>query len=149
MNHIRSARASYSPGFSLVELMIVVAIIGILSAIATPSYTSYVTRGRIPDATSNLATKRVQLEQYFQDNRTYLGAPACNSDTAASSYFDFECTVENADAFTLRAQGKGAMTGFIYTVDQSNARTTTVGAGAPSGWTGSSTCWITAKGGVC
>lgn len=136
-------------GFTLIELMIAVAIIGILSAVAIPSYTSYVTRGKIPEATSTLASKRVQLEQYFQDNRSYVGAPACDADSTSSKYFDFECTVENADAFTLRAQGKGAMAGFTYTVDQSNVKTTTMGTGAPSGWTGSTTCWITAKGGVC
>ena len=67
-------------GFTLIELMIVVAIVGILATIAYPSYTDYVIRGRIPDATSGLAAKRVQMEQFFQDNRTYVGAPACAAD---------------------------------------------------------------------
>jgi prepilin-type N-terminal cleavage/methylation domain-containing protein len=80
-------------GFTLIELMIVIAIIGVLASIGYPSYTDYLIRGRIPDATANLATKRVQLEQFFQDNRTYAGAPACNPDTAVSKYFDFSCPV--------------------------------------------------------
>ena len=134
-------------GFTLVELMIVVAIIGILAAIAVPSYNDYLTRGRIPDATSNLATKRVQMEQYFQDNRTYLGAPACNADTAASKYFDFSCPiVATSTTYTLQAVGKGTMTGFIFTINQSNAKATSA---VPSGWTSSSSCWITRKNGDC
>jgi len=133
-------------GFTLVELMIVVAIIGILASIAIPSYTDYVTRGRIPDATSNLATKRVQLEQFFQDNRTYVGAPACNNDTAASQYFNFSCTAQTAIAYTLQADGKGAMASFAYTIDEANARASVISA---SGWTGNAACWTTKKDGSC
>lgn len=138
-------------GFTLIELMIVVVVVGILAAIAVPSYTEYVTRGRIPDATSNLATKRVKLEQFFQDNRTYVGATDCASDTTSSSYFNFSCSVQTAAAYTLQAVGKSAMTGFTFAVDQSNTRSTTIGTGAPSGWTAASpnTCWVTKKGGVC
>ena len=133
-------------GFTLVELMIVVAIIGILASIAVPSYTDYATRGKIPDATSNLATKRVQLEQFFQDNRTYVDATACSADSAISQNFDFSCSVQTATTYTLQAVGKGTMVGFTYTVDQSNVQAT---PSVPSGWTSSTSCWITKKGGVC
>lgn len=132
-----------SAGFSLIELMIVVAIIGILAAIALPSYNTYVTRGKIPDATSGLANKRIQLEQFFQDNRSYVGAPACNADSATSQYFDFSCTVEDVNAFTLQADGKGTMAGFTYTVDQNNTRTTA------SPWGNSASCWVAKKDGSC
>ena len=133
-------------GFTLVELMIVVAIIGILAAVAMPAYTDYVTRGKIPDATSNLASKRVQLEQFFQDNRTYALAPACTNDTATSQYFNFSCTVQTATAYTLQAAGKNSMAGFAYTINQDNAKASTITA---TGWTGNASCWVTKKGGAC
>lgn len=135
-----------APGFTLIELMIVVAIVGILAAIAFPSYSDYVMRGRIVDATSNLATKRVQLEQFFQDNRTYAGASACNADAATSEYFNFSCTVQTAATYTLSAVGKSAMAGFTFTIDQDNTKATT---SVPSGWATNASCWIRAKGGVC
>lgn len=133
-------------GFTLVELMIVVAIVGILSAIAIPSYQDYIIRGRIPDATSNLAGKRVQMEQFYQDNRTYVGATAVCPDTAISQYFDFTCTGQSTTAYTLTATGKSSMTGFVYTIDQSNAKATTA---VPADWTTNATCWVTGKGGTC
>ncbi len=138
-----------SCGFTLIELMIVVAIVGILAAVALPAYTDYVVRGRIPDATANLASKRVQMEQFFQDNLTYAGAPTCSDDTTSSQYFTFNCSVAGtSSAFTLQAVGKGPMAGFTYTVDQSNNKATPA---VPSGWASHDpdTCWVTKKGGVC
>ena len=72
-----------SSGFTLIELMIVVVIIGIIAAIAMPNYTDYLIRGKIPDAASGLSNKVVAMEQYFQDNRTYAGGPGCTADTTS------------------------------------------------------------------
>lgn len=134
-------------GFTLIELMVVVAIVGILAAIALPAYSDYVIRGKIPDATSNLAAKRVQMEQYFQDNLTYASAPPCTSDSTSSKYFTFDCSVAGtATVYTLEAVGQGTMAGFTYTVDQGNNKATTA---VPSDWTTNAACWVTKKGGVC
>lgn len=144
-------------GFTLIELMVVIAIIGILTSIALPAYTDYVIRGKIPDATSNLAAKRIAMEQYFQDNRNYYGADAvapfglpCASDTSTSQYFNFSCTPSplpaNAKAYTITATGKASMIGFTYTIDEDNKKKTPF---APPGWTSSNNCWVIKKGGAC
>lgn len=141
-------------GFTLLEIMIVVAIIGILSAVALPAYTNYVKRGKIVEATSGLADMAVKLEQFFQDNRTYVGA--CAAGTAAplpadapNSNFDFACPTLSGTTYTVTATGKAAknMVGFVYSVDQTNTRrTVTVG----TGWTGNaSSCWVVKQDGSC
>ena len=136
-------------GFTLIELMMALVVVAILTAIALPSYTKYVVRSKVPDATANLSTKRVQLEQWFQDNRTYVGATACVNDTTSSKNFDFSCPVQTATTFTLQASGKGSMAGFTYTVDQSNAKTSAFASPAPSEWVAPTpnNCWAINVGG--
>lgn len=126
--------------------------VAILAAVALPSYTDYVTRGRIPEATSTLSTKQVQLEQFFQDNRSYLNSDAninrpCFNDTR-NRHFDFSCVNLTANTYTLQAVGKGPMTGFSYSVDEQNQRRTVA---VPAGWTVPvvNNCWVARKGGLC
>ena len=57
----------------MIEVMIVVAIVAILAAIALPNYADYVKRGKIIEATSALSDLRTRYEQFFLDNRTYVG----------------------------------------------------------------------------
>ena len=134
-----------SHGFTLIELLITIVIASILAAVAIPSYRDYVTRGNIPEATARLATKQVQMEQFFQDNRTYVSGTGCTADTTSSKYFDFSCSGVSATGFTLTATGKAAMTGFSYTINQSGGKTST----GPTGWTGSTSCWVVKKAGTC
>lgn len=142
--------------------MITVAIIGILAAIAIPSYQDYVRRGYVVDGTNALATTRADMERYFQDNRTYekLSAtilPPCHADVAESKrkFGNFVVTCAGANdlkptEFTLTATGSGPANGAVYTVNQLNVRATT---GMPSGWSGwttsCTTSWIVKKGQSC
>ena len=137
-------------GVTLIELMIVVAIVGIIAAWAIPNYTDYVTRSRVTEAHATLASQRVRMEQFFQDNRTYVGA--CAAGTVAppmtdTSHFAFTCTGLAATAFTLTATGTaGGVNGFRYTVNEANARATT---NAPAGWSTNPSCWVIRKDGSC
>ena len=132
-------------GFTLIELMIVVAVIAILASIAIPNYSAYVTRGKIAEATSALSDGRVRMEQFFQDNRTYVGGPA----PAATANFTYAAGNLAATTYTITATGSGGVAGFVYTINQTNTKSTTA---APAGWAAAAmpaACWIVQKGGGC
>lgn len=137
-------------GFTLIELMIVVVIVAILAAIAIPSYQDYIRRGRITEAVSALSEARVKMEQFFQDNRTYVGT--CVAGTVAppltnTANWTFACSGQSTTAYLITATGISGMAGFVYTIDQANTRTTTA---LPTGWTGTgNTCWVIRKDGSC
>ncbi len=146
-------------GFTLIEVLIVVAIIGILSAIAVPAYTDYVQRGKLSEAHATLADLRVKMEQWFQDSRTYLnaGGTACGvampSTAQGIKYFTFSCA-GTAATYTITAAGQTAqgLEGISFTVNESNVKTTTVTAGsamAAAGYTANASCWVIKKGGLC
>ncbi len=148
MQHLEQINKKYR-GFTLVELMIVVAIISILAVIAVPAYTDYVRRGKIVEATSALSDMRVKMEQYFQDNRNYTSA--CQAGTVApvptaTNNFTFSCTPA-ASTYVVTAQGIGGMADFRYTINESNVRRT---LGVASGWSGAgNSCWVLKKDGSC
>ena len=147
--------ASRFAGFTLIEVMITVAVIAILAAVALPNYIEYVTRSKLVEAKTNLSDMRTRLEQYFLDNRAYPnGCVASASGPAPAGqiylpgnqkYFNVTCGGLPA-GYLVTATGIGSMLNFIYTIDQANTRTTTsTGAWGKS----STTCWISKKSGEC
>jgi type IV pilus assembly protein PilE len=146
---ISSCSARQSTGFTLIELMIVVAIIAVLASIAIPQYSEYIRRSQVAEATSTLLEYRTRLEQYYQDNRNYGPEPDCGVLPAAfpnRRYFTFTCATSNsAQSYTLTATGSGGgVVGSDYTITDQNVRSTTSFKGTAV----AKTCWLV-SGGEC
>lgn len=139
-----------SRGFTLIEVMIVVAIVAILAAVAIPSYRDYILRGQLVDAANALSSHRANMERYFQDNRTYKATggftPPC---TEALQNFTISCDgVPDDNNFKLRADGKGPTVNFVYTIDQRDNKVT-LGVGANWPMPNPATCWVMKRGQTC
>lgn len=133
-------------GFTLVELMIAVAVVGILTAVALPAYQDYVTRGRLTEAFSALAAAQPSAEQFWANGRTFEGFDVAHGLPADSANFAYSLTTGTASAFTIRATGSGNAAGFSYTIDQNGNRAT---LSVPDNWVRSATCWTDRKSGAC
>jgi len=118
-------------GFTLVELMVVVGIVGILAAVAVPSYMEYTRRGQLPEGVRMLSDYRIKMEQTFQDNRNY-GVKSCATQNDVTpkwanfeqaKYFKFECKLTEK-GYLITATGIGArVIGDVYTLDQDGPHT--------------------------
>jgi type IV pilus assembly protein PilE len=138
-------------GFTLIETMIVMAIIAILAAVAVPSYTTYVRRSHILEAVARLADARARMEEFFQDERTYVDASgdcgAAPNAHAPPDAFVITCT-GTATTFTYTATGQGArgMSAFVYSIDENGAKAT---VSVPSAWQRTADCWTVRADGSC
>jgi type IV pilus assembly protein PilE len=156
----------FKQGFTLIELMITVAIIAILAAIAVPNYTDYITRSKFTEAHGHLGDLRVKMEQYYMDNRRYstttgggtCGIPGGNTPTVLGArYFTYTCASTAANAagdqqYTLTAAGIAGqgLDGIAFTLNHANARATTAsGVMATKGYAASGTCWVLKKPSQC
>lgn len=106
------------------ELMIVVAIIGILMGIAMPSYRDYVRRSATTEGLSALSDYRIKMEQYYQDNRKYGTSSACaNVESTPPSWSSF--TPPGARNFTYACETTDTL-GQNYVITATGASTSVV-----------------------
>jgi type IV pilus assembly protein PilE len=157
-------------GFSLVELMIVVAIIAILAGIAIPQYNQHKLRAKLIEPVNTLMDLRTRMEKFYQDERNYAsdnatcGRDALNVDRipmpAAPQvrYFTYAC-VTDGQSFTITATGVNTegTGGFVFAINHANQRRTHA---VPAGWQGAdqnaawnagtdSACWVRSSSGGC
>lgn len=130
-------------GFTLVEVMIVVAVIGILAAIAYPTYVSFILKSHRADALATLAQDQIILERCYAQNFSYN--QACASlpsfpQTSAQGYYQITLTNLGATAYTLTATAVRGQTEDTpctsFTVDQANVKTAMDSSGSAQ-----NSCW--------
>ena len=115
MSRYKRIHSLSSTGFTLIELMIVVAIVGILASIAYPSYTEHVAKSRRADAQTAL----MELAQFMERRYTSVGSylDGANAPTlpfteapkeGAGKFYDLTLSAITATSYTLSAAPKGA-----------------------------------------
>lgn len=115
-------------GFSLLELMITVAIIGIIAAVAYPSYLSFVEKSRRADGQATLLSFAGAMERYFTINNSYCGAGpgdivACNTGSPDAAVFPSEAPLDGNDKFYDLSIFAVTATSFTLIADPKNAQT--------------------------
>lgn len=130
-------------GFTLIELMITVAIVAILAAIAYPSYQDYVTRTRRASAAACMMEAAQYMERYYTTNMTYVAAalPATQCMNEVGDHYTIALeAAATASAYTLQAAPQGAQA-----TNDDQCGTLSINQAGTKGETGSaadaSECW--------
>lgn len=157
-NQIRSIRVGDSPGypipgahhyqpkirqtkgFTLIELMVAITIIGILAAIAVPYFGDYLQRGKLSHGISTLSQLSVQMEKAYLDFRNYANNGNCIVPNRSDEYFNYSCSSNSGQDFQWRANSLDGK--YTYQLDEKNEKKTLVFNGSSR----SKDCWLIAEG---
>lgn len=140
-------------GFSLIELIVVMAIMGILTTMAYPSYKNYIVRAHRSDGQSALLDLAIRLEQFYAEHNRYqtatLGTGAAtdilSTTTSPENYYTLSITKASANEYALKATPKGVQARLdtncqSLTLNSQGAKGIASGpAGAPAGLI--ENCW--------
>ncbi|WP_369645644.1 type IV pilin protein [Variovorax sp. V118] len=149
---LQSFALKQAAGFTLIELMITVAIVAILAAIGYPAYGDYVRRGQLVEGFTQLSDYRGKMEQYFQDNRNYGTDNTCATAASWKTFvpadaknFSYACQLTDSGlGYVITATGSSRATGHQYTINHNGVR----GTIKFKGTTVSVSCWLV-KGTTC
>jgi type IV pilus assembly protein PilE len=132
-------------GFTLIELMVTIAVVAILSAVALPSYTAYIQRSRVPAALDGLSAYLTRMEQRYQDVGNYANNGNCAVALPTAGDFTITCAIsDGGQGFTATATGNGPVAGYAFTINHQGTRVTTAHPkGVPA-----VNCWST-RGKTC
>ena len=122
-------------GFTLIELMVVLAVSAILAGVAYPAYQGQVAKGRRADAKQAMVELAQKLERFYTERGTYagasLGAGGVYPAVSLGGYYTLAITSQTADGFVITAAPRGTQAGDAcgtYGYNQLGDRTLVSGA---------------------
>ena len=131
MKNLQTMKQSVQKGFTLIELMIVVAIIGILAAIAIPAYSDYTIKSRVSEGASLSGSAKTAVDIYFSENGTLPPVATTHDELAISSPGSYKAKYVSSVSVGTNGDGAGAV-GVITILLKSD---TTIGLGDAAGET--------------
>lgn len=141
-SNLPPAIKTHAHGFTLIEMLVAVTIIGILASIAYPSYTAHLIRVRRIDGQSGLLDLAARLERFYYQNNTYSGASfekLGSHPASQQGYYRFQITGQTATGYDLAAVPVGSQLKYdtecgALTYDQMNTRGQTGGGSLRECW---------------